>query len=286
MISLFLRPIALSAILLVAAACSPLTAIDSIVPDDGYKREADVAYGADPRQKLDIYRPLVTPRREVIVFFYGGGWRRGSRDKYRFIGQTFASEGYITVVADYRIYPQVRFPAFVEDGAKAVAWVERNLVAGERGRIILMGHSAGAHTAALLALDQRYLADAGTSTDAIGGWVGLSGPYDFDPFKYGWTRRVFQGVPDRRDVRPINFVRAGAPPTLLLHGTQDQTVSPRNSEAMAKRLSENGVDVRYVPVKDLGHGPLVVAMAKPFRGPARVVETIDEFIVAHEAVAN
>ena len=147
-------------VLSLLSACSPLKAIDKFVPKSGYKLKADVPYGSGSRQKLDIYLPASQLKSEaVIVFLYGGSWRKGSKRDYRFVGQMLASQGYAVVIPDYRLFPEVIFPAFVEDAAAAISWVYKNRVGpGEpSNKIVLMGHSAGAHSAALLALDKTYL---------------------------------------------------------------------------------------------------------------------------------
>ena len=159
---LFLFSILITAL----AGCSPLTLVNSIAPDHGFEVEQGIYYGEQERQKLDVYYPQVTrPNAPVIVFFYGGSWRRGDRERYRFVGQALSSQGYLAVIPDYRLYPEVQFPAFVEDGAASIAWIKKNIPQSENG-IILIGHSAGAHLAALLALDGRYLHGKGVSKTA------------------------------------------------------------------------------------------------------------------------
>ena len=100
----------------ILSACSPLKAVNFLVPNGGFERSEGIAYGPDGRHKLDVDRPTEPDaRRTVVVFRYGGGWKSGARNDYRFAAEAFAARGYVTVVPDYRLYPQVRFPAFVED---------------------------------------------------------------------------------------------------------------------------------------------------------------------------
>ncbi|MDE2608299.1 MAG: alpha/beta hydrolase, partial [Burkholderiales bacterium] len=115
----FLTPLLLGCL----AACSPLRTIDRLTPDNTYHLSAGIAYGPLARQKLDIYAPLGATRpTPVVVFFYGGNWDSGARGEYRFVGEALAARGITAVIADYRLYPQVVYPAFVEDSARAVAW--------------------------------------------------------------------------------------------------------------------------------------------------------------------
>ena len=268
-------------LLLIFVACSPFSVIDAIVPEEGYERETAIPYGAEERQKLDLYRPTrPNSDHSIIVFLYGGSWRMGDRRQYRFAAQPLAAAGYTTVVPDYRLYPEVRFPDFVSDAAKAVAWVQRELVGeGEPPRIVLVGHSAGAHTAALLALDRRFLVAEGLSSSILKGWVGLAGPYAFNPLKTRSVRPVFELIAGDIDQgRPIAFARPGAPPALLLHGTSDTTVYPLNSERLEAALRLAGSSVIYKPLENVGHIAIVVSIAQPGLGGAKIVSEIAQFI--------
>jgi len=204
----------------------------------------------------------------------------GNRSQYRLAAQPFAAAGYVTVVPDYRLYPEARFPDFVSDMAAALNWVQRELVGeGESPRIVLVGHSAGAHIAALLALDPRYLKAEGQSTDIIKGWVGLAGPYAFDPIKTKSTKAIFESAAnDVSQAQPVTFARGDAPPALLLHGTKDATVYPWNSEELAEAISATGGKVTYKPLDNIGHIAIVVSIAKPGLGGAPVLKEIEEFI--------
>ena len=269
------------ALSLVLPACSPLALVNALVPRDGYQRETDVTYGPEPRHRLDVYRPVpAAESKTVVVFLYGGGWKKGERSHYRFVGEAFAARGYTVVIPDYRIYPKARFPDFVEDAAAAVGWVRRNIAAhgANPNRIVLVGHSAGAHIAALVTLDRRYLEAAGVPEGTIVGWAGLAGPYTFNPTTYPSTKAIFETAARVQDTRPVDFVHAEAPPALLLHGTDDDTVRPENSEGLARSLEAAGVSVRYVPLTDVGHIGILLALAKPFQSRAPVVDEITEFL--------
>ena len=251
------------------AACSSAALLNVLVPDEGYTVAEGLAYGADPRQRLDVYAPSeAVGSAPVLVFFYGGSWKSGSRSYYRFVGEAFAACGYIVVVPDYRLHPAVRFPAFVEDGAEALKWVERNIsqFGGDPSQIILAGHSAGAHLAALLLFDQHYLADVGFDRDRLFGFVGLAGPYAFNPLAYESTQQVFATVDHPDKARPIAFVDGSEPPVLLMHGESDDTVEMVNAKKLAARVREAGGEAQFMTYPGRTHAGLILSLAAPFRG--------------------
>lgn len=262
-----------------AGACSsfagPLNAL--FIPDDGYRLEEGIGYGPDTRQKLDVYIPVeASGKREVAVFFYGGSWKSGDRADYRFIGEAFTSRGFVTVIPDYRLYPEVRFPAFVGDGAEATAWVQANIDAfgGDPERIFLVGHSAGGHIAAMLSVAPAFLREAKADPAAIRGFVGLAGPYAFDPDKYDSIRPVFQGPRTEMPSQPVAHVDGDEPPMLLLHGGDDSTVNASNMYALARDVSRADGTATALEVANTGHIGLLLSLAKPFREPGGVLDTI------------
>lgn len=266
----------------VTAACSPsLGAFDALAPRDGGVRRVvrDAAYGREPRQRVDVYAPAAAPGpAPVVVFFYGGSWSSGSKDDYNFMGAALASRGFVTAIPDYRLVPEVRFPSFVEDCAAAVRWVEQNAAAhgGDPQRIVLVGHSAGAYNAIMLALDPRYLRHAGAST--VRGAVGLAGPYDFLPFDVDATRNAFGQAPDAAQTQPVTFARADAPPLLLLWGDADTTVGPRNLEGLARAMRAAGGAVETTIYPGVDHVGIMLAMSRPFRGRAPVLADVTTFV--------
>lgn len=266
---------------LLAVACSPLTTFDALVPKDraGTRVASAIAYGAGPRQKLDVYAPRGAPggARPVVVFFYGGSWNNGTRAGYAFVGRALAAQGFVVFIPDYRLVPEVRYPAFVEDGAAAVQWVAAHATdyGGDPARIVLMGHSAGAYIAAMLAVDGRWL---GEGRGAIKGLIGLAGPYDFAPFDAPASRAAFGAWPRPAETQPVTWAGAGDPPALLLVGADDQTVRPRNSEALAARLRAGGVPVDLRSYPKLGHLGVLVALARPFRAKAPVLRDVGSFV--------
>ncbi|HEX7784173.1 MAG TPA: alpha/beta hydrolase [Sphingobium sp.] len=275
--------IALIALAIVTAAAirAPLRVFNAAVPKDwGSSRIAEgIAYGAGDRRRLDIYAPSGTRANAhlpVIVFFYGGWWSSGVRSGYAFVGRALAAHGFLVVIPDYRLVPHVTFPAFVQDAAAAVKWTQAHVGAygGDPDRIVLAGHSAGAHIGALLAMDPQWL---GTSRAAIRGFAGVAGPYDFYPFEAEQTKAALGHWPRPMETQPITWASAGDPPALLLTGAMDDTVRPRNSEALAARLHASDVPVELKSYAGVGHIGILTAFALPLRHRAAVVDDIAAF---------
>ena len=263
------------------SACSPLSAFDTLVPKDGGTRRVahDAAYGAHPRQKLDVYAPrrVGAGPRPVVVFIHGGSWQSGSKNGYGFAGRALAARGFVVAVPSYRLVPETVYPGFVEDGAAAVRWVRANAArfGGDGERIVLMGHSAGAYNVAMLALDPRFL---GRDRAAVRGFVGVAGPYSFLPLDGPITRAAFGRAPDLPATQPVNQASAGDPPALLLHGAKDGTVRPENSRVLAERLRAAGVPAEARIYPGVGHVAIVTALARPFRGRAPVLDDTAAFV--------
>jgi len=241
--------------------------------------ERTVIYAPDGALALDVYRPPGSGDRApapVVVFFYGGGWNSGRRQDYRFVGRRLAEAGLVAIVADYRTWPVAGFPAFVEDGARAVAWTRANAgkLGGDPARIFVAGHSAGAQIAALLGTDPRYLAAHGMRPRDLAGVIGLAGPYDFDIT--GDLVPIF-GPPARwPDAQALNFVDGDEPPFLLVHGGADQRVEARDSLLLAERLQARGVEATLLMLPEAGHTAPLVALYDPRREP-RVLDAIRRF---------
>lgn len=243
----------------------------------------DIAYGSDPRQRLDIYMPAGlragTSRHKTLIFFHGGGWSRGTKNRHKFVGRAFARDGYVTVLANYRLYPKVRFPAFVDDAANAVGWVHQNIAqhGGDPDRLYLMGHSAGAHIAALVALDQSYLKAAGVPRSAVLGMIGLAGPYAFRPRRLRRFADVFTAHPNP-NARPVDFAGNGGPPLLLLSAALDTIVGARQAPALARAHRRGGGTATAISYSGIGHVQLVLALAPAFSGFAPVRRDIVGFM--------
>ncbi len=254
---------------MVTGACSPLSALDSLVPTDTYTAETGVRYGPGERGYLDIYRPAGHQRPSpVIIFFYGGSWKSGARADYRFVGEAFASRGFVTVIPDYRLFPTVKFPEFLVDNARAVAWVQANIAryGGDKQRLFLAGHSAGAYNAAMLGVQPKHLQDAGGEADGICGVMSLAGPISFDPTTYDSVKEIFTPIEDSDRTRPAKLVRPGAPPFLLIHGKGDTTVYPENAIEFdaAMKAAGNSSTVHLVP--KIGHYRIIASLASPLSG--------------------
>ncbi|MGY2256724.1 alpha/beta hydrolase [Pseudomonas reactans] len=264
------------------AACSPIKVLNALTPSNTFTKTSAIAYGDDPRQKLDIYRPVpAISNAPVVVFFYGGSWNSGSREDYGFVGEALASRGIVVVIADYRLYPQVRYPAFLQDGANAVAWTYQHIpeYGADPQQLYLMGHSSGAYNASMLALDARWLNNVDLSPSMLKGWIGLAGPYDFLPIENPDVKPVFFFPDSPPDSQPINHVSRGAPPSLLIASTDDKLVNPkRNTGGLAIKLRAAGVPVGAFYFARTSHATLVASMAQPLRWLAPVLERVTAFI--------
>ncbi|PIB44418.1 esterase [Pseudomonas sp. 2822-15] len=264
------------------SACSPIKVLNALTPTNTFTKTSSIAYGPDPRQHLDIYRPVTAlPNAPVVVFFYGGSWNSGSKDDYGFVGEALASRGIVVVIADYRLYPQVRYPAFLQDGAQAVAWTHQHIAeyGADPKQLYLMGHSSGAYNASMLALDARWLNEVKLSPSMLKGWIGLAGPYDFLPIENRDVRPVFFFPDSPPDSQPINHVSHDAPPSLLIASVSDTLVNPaRNTGGLAKKLLEAGVPVETFYFTRTSHATLVASIAKPLRWLAPVLDQVTAFI--------
>jgi acetyl esterase/lipase len=290
----FATRVAVTAIAGALSACSAITFGIANAPAafGPFERKVDIAYGSDPRQKLDIYVPkaqqesdatrslaVAVAGRPVVIFWYGGSWERGSKSDYRFVGAALADRGYITVLPDYRLYPDVKFPGFLDDAAHAVAWVQQHAqeFGGDPHRIVLMGHSAGAHTAAYLALNHEFLARRGANPKWIAGLVGLSGPYVLAP-NTRTLNRIFAAPWGESDWQPLRFVDAQAPPTFLAHGLDDSIVSVAQTEKLRDALEAHGVRVETELYPDTGHAATIAGFSKAARGSAPTLDQAVAFL--------
>ncbi len=264
-------------------ACSTLDLVNSLVPDGTYTATLNLEYGPDPRNKLDVYQPIDGKGYPVVVFFHGGSWTSGSREDYKFVGEALASHGILTVIAGFRLYPQVRYPDFLADSSQAVACVEREapLYGGDPRRLFVMGHSSGAYNAAMLALDPRWLSSAGLAPRALAGWIGLAGPYDFLPMQDPKSQPVFNHPDYPAGSQPIDYVSKAAPATFLGAAASDDLVDPeRNTKQLAEQLVAAGVPVTLRIYSEANHYTLIGAFARPLRGLEPVLDDVDEFVHA------
>jgi acetyl esterase/lipase len=267
-----------------AALKAAFLAVNTPALFGAYRRQTNIPYGPDARHRLDMYipaRPAAAPA-PLIVFWHGGRWSSGDKSEYRFVAAALAELGFVTVLPNYRLYPRVKMPGFMEDAARAAAWVSEHAApfGADAGRLYFMGHSAGAHIAALLALDSRYFASLQRPPPPIAGVIGLSGPYDFLPLREDDVRDIFGPPPLYPASQPINFVTEAAPPMLLIHGAKDTMVSPHNSQSMAAALRARGVPVTLKMYEKLMHGDTVAALSLPARRRAGTLADIGAFVHA------
>ncbi|HEV7253751.1 MAG TPA: alpha/beta hydrolase [Mesorhizobium sp.] len=266
--------------------CGALGAFNAFVPQDAGVTVAlrGEAYGPEPRQTLDVFVPPEgTGSGDVVIFVYGGSWNSGRRQDYTFVGRAFAARGFVTVLFDYRLVPEARYPEFVQDGAKAVAWTRRNIqrFGGDPRKLHLVGHSAGAYIAMMVALAPEFLDAEGLSPAVLDSAVGLSGPYDFLPLDVPETQEAFKGVENLPRTQPVNRVRprAPTPSILLVHGEADRFVLPRNSAALAAALREAGHRVEERTYAGVDHRGTLLSLAKPFRDDAPVLRDVAAFLL-------
>jgi acetyl esterase/lipase len=279
----FIRRIALVMMAALLSACTAVLLTAANVPAmlASVKRTANVAFGPGARDRLDVYQPATASAHPlpVIIFWHGGGWTDGQKGFYRFVGAALAQLGYVTILPNYRVYPQVRFPAFLDDAARAVLWVQQHAAdyGADPHRIVLMGHSAGAHMAAMLAVNHSYLQRAGADPHDIIALIGLSGPYDLKP-NTPVLNTIFSAPYTPKDWQVIPYVTADAPPALLVHGAADDLVSPNNTIDMAAALRAHGVHVEMRIYPGRSHADTVAGLSVPARGRAPVLQDVAEFM--------
>ncbi len=266
---------------LLAGGWSQLSIFNAVIPyDSGGDRIAEgVAYGPHARHRLDIYRPDDTDTAPILFFIYGGSWNSGSRADYAFVGRAFAAQGFLTVIADYRLVPEVRYPDFVRDGARAIAWIRTAATryGGDPTRLFLLGHSAGAYNAMMLILDRGFLNEVGLSTDSVTAAAGLSGPYDFLPLARDSTRAAFAQAADLEKTQPVHLVSPDAPPILLATGADDNLVGRKNIVNLAARLQDAGIRHRSIVYPGVDHAGTLLAISRPFRSRAPVIQDVVAF---------
>ena len=271
----------LAGITAVTAACTGVQFFLANAPTvvGAFDRKTNLSYGADPRQRLDLYAPRDAVSRPVVIFWYGGSWTQGRKSNYRFVGAALAERGFVVVVPDYRLYPAVKFPLFLQDAAQSVAWVQQHAAefGGDPHRIVLMGHSAGAHMAAFLAYNHEFLAAQGGHPEWIRGLIGLSGPYALSP-NSDLLHRIFASPYTNEDWQPVRFIDATAPPTLLFHGVNDDVVEVGHARTLRDALIANHISIEAEIEANLSHADTVAAFARGARYRAPVLERSAKFI--------
>lgn len=266
-----------------ATIVGPAILLNGLARLQSYHAVNDIAYAPGARGKLDVYRPAGAPGgAPVIVFFYGGSWQTGAKETYRFLAATLAARGYVVIVPDYRVYPEVAFPEFLRDGAQAIRWARDHAASygGNPARLFVMGHSAGAHMAAMLAIDNEWLRGVGLDASRdLAGLIGISGPYDFLPLKDETLKIIFHGDSNPRS-QPITFANGRKAPALLMTGASDETVYPRNSISLARKLTSEGNVARAIVYPRFGHITILLAFAPFLSRFFPQLAEIDAFIAA------
>lgn len=259
---------------------SPVALLNAFSPGPRSSRRlaTDLPFGPAARHRLDLYAPVAPGPHPVLLYFYGNAWSAGDRRDYGFAARALAALGYVVVVSDYRALPEVAYPAFLDDCALAAHWVLDHIAAhgGDPARVGLVGHSAGAYNAVMIALDPRY---------RLGGRIravaGLSGPYDFYPFDSPISSRTFGEVPDPLGTQPISHVTPQAPPMFLGHGNRDTLVGPLNAESLSAKLRAAGVEVEVHHYPTLGHAGPVLELGSLFKGRSTLFADLGAFLARH-----
>ncbi len=262
-----------------------LEIFNALMPKDAGSRlvKSDISFGSDDRQKLDVYAPAAgSGPWPVIVFVYGGSWNSGDKEPYAFVGRALAAQGFLVAIPNYRLHPKSPFPGFVQDTAAAVDWATRQAgdYGGDQRNVFAAGHSAGAYNLALAILDKSYLAALGTDVSALRGIATLSGPFDFLPLDTKVSIDTFGAVTDLATTQPVNYVRADVPPFLILHGSDDDTVRPRNALSLYEKLKAAGADVSLKVYPGIGHIGTITAFARPFRSGVSTLADVTAFFKA------
>lgn len=282
-----LRPMVRLLVILLALVAAPVQAQVTIFSpfniadamDKDVRKTADVPFADGQRMKLDVYQPAnQSGLAPVVMFIYGGAWRAGDRFEYEFAGRAFAAAGFVTVIADYRMYPEVKYPEFLEDNARAMKWIEDNIrtYGGDTSRFFLVGHSAGAYNSVMLALDRSFAREFDISMPVLA-VAGISGPYNFYPFEYDQVRETFGDAPNPEGTQPVNLITAEAPPMLLVSGTNDPIVRVQNSTVLAERLRAQGIWVSEKYYEGFGHLEPVISLGAMMRFRMPVLKDITDF---------
>lgn len=279
MSSTFARIAALFTSVLSLTGCSGVDILNASVPNNGYQVIRDITYAEGNRHNLDIYVPDGAHHAPVILFYYGGSWQMGNKKMYKFVGQAFASRGFVTVIADYRLYPEVYYPDFIVDSAKALKWTHEHIgeYGGDASNLFVAGHSAGGFNAVMLTLNDQYLAEGGAKRSWIRGAIGIAGPYDFLPLEDPKIIQIFSKYPGPQN-QPINYVHGKLPPFFLATGEVDEDVLPKNTHNLAKKLREHGTRVVEKTYPDVQHIGIVLSLARGFRGRAPLLDDITDFV--------
>lgn len=260
-----------------------LKLVNKMAKSGNFQAFNNISYGEQPENTLNILIPNNQIIKATIIFFYGGCWGHCTdfdKDDYLFVAETLSKQGYAVVVPDYRQYPEVNFDSIIQDARDATIWTINHLKDYNinNDNVFLMGHSSGAHIAAMLSDNEKYLASRLVN---ITGFIGLAGPYDFYPFNDQYMYKLFSPENDYFNALPINFINGNEPPHLIMHGLKDTTVFIHNPNNLAKKLQDNGVETSKLLLEKTSHAKILIELAKPFRKNSPVLKGINEFIEEH-----
>jgi acetyl esterase/lipase len=249
------------------SGCSSLDMVNAFTPSPN-GLPVTLSYGSSERQRVDVYQ--AGRRKPLVIFFYGGSWNSGSRTDYRFVARAFNDLGYSVAIPDYRLTPEALYPDFLKDSAQAISLMINRAeeFGADPQRVILVGHSAGAYNAMMVALDQRWLSPE--DRQRIRGVIGLASPVNFLPIQLPAARLAFHWPNTPRDSQPIEHVSSSSPPILFINANNDPLVDPRiNSIAMAEKLRAANVYVEVEnfdgPLGMINHARLVATLSPTFQ---------------------
>lgn len=273
----------------IQGGCTKLGVVNALLPQDDATATVikGVAFGEHERQKLDVYIPNAVAesnyiRLPVVMFIYGGSWNDGRRQDYEFVGRALNASGFVAVLPDYQLVPEIRYPEFVLDGARALRWVHDNIAAygGDPERLFLAGHSAGAYNAVMLTMADELLAEHSLPVPPVLGFAGLAGPYDFLPLGSRATKAAFRDVTDLEVTQPVNLITASTPPLLLIHGTDDDLVWIKHSRALHAAADRVGSTSTLKEYEGIGHIKLLLSLSTAFRNDAPTLNDMVAFFNA------
>lgn len=265
--------------MLLVTACSPLAVMNAASGADDYRSHADIEYGPDKRHRMDIYQPHDRNNGCTVLFVYGGSWESGRKEQYGFVGAALARKGYTVIIPDYRLFPHVTYPAFVEDIALSLTQpLIQNLTQSQH--LVMMGHSAGALIAGLVSFDPSYLAKVGLEKSIVDRYIAIAGPHDYflPTDKPRWVEIFGEDKRQQRSALTVNHVHPDNPPTLILHGAEDDVVTPKSATSLERALHVAGVDVTRRTYADTGHRKIIAAMSRGLHFLAPTLTDIDQFL--------
>jgi acetyl esterase/lipase len=253
----------------------------------------DVPYGDDPAQKIDVYKTAGKTPAPVVIFIHGGAWQYGDQKQLAAMGKVLADRGVVAFLIDYRKYPQVTYPAFVDDTVAALNWVMAHAAeyGGDPARVVVAGHSAGAHLTVIPFTDDTFRKKLAFDPMAIRGLVPISGPFVFaEVGEHAASQKelhnVMGGEEGYRKSEPIGYPRADLPPVLVMNGDKDDLTPLPQAERYAEALKAAGANVRFEKIAGTDH----ITVLLPLVGaePGRAGDVFFGFLdaVTHECAGG